>query len=112
MIKRVSFVWKHPHLSDAEFRRLWLGEHVDRARRIPGVREYTIDFVPDAAEGAPAGIATLRFDSHAALEKAFSDPQLNNELRRTRESFAARVQVMIVDEEIVIPRTHKGQEND
>ena len=41
-------------LTDAEFRRLWLGEHVDYARRIPGVCEYTIDFVPDAREGARA----------------------------------------------------------
>jgi uncharacterized protein (TIGR02118 family) len=109
MIKRVSLVWKHAHLSDAEFRRLWLGEHVDFARRLPGVREYVIDFVPNAPDGGPAGIATLRFDSRAALEAAFSDPQLNEDLRRTREQFAQRVQVMIVDEQIVIPREQERQ---
>lgn len=103
MIKRVSLVWKHAHLSDAEFRHLWLGQHVDFARRIPGVREYIIDFVPDAPADAPAGIATLRFESRAALDAAFSDAQLNEDLRRTREEFARRVQVMIVDEQIVIP---------
>lgn len=112
MIKRVSLVWKHAHLSDAEFRRLWLGEHVDVARRIPGVREYTIDFVPHdpgaAPAGAPNGIATLRFDSRAALDAAFSDPQLNSDLLRTRESFAERVQVMIVDEHVVVPRTNRN----
>lgn len=105
MIKRVSLVWKHTHLSDEEFRRLWLGEHVDVARRIPGVREYSIDFVPQAPVGAPSGIATLRFDSRAALDAAFSDSKLNDELRRTRDVFAERVQVMIVDEHIVVPRT-------
>lgn len=110
MIKRVSLVWKRPELSDAEFRKLWLGEHVDVAHRIPGVREYTIDFVPNAEEGAPSGIAILRFDSHAALENAFSDPQLNGELRRTRDQFADRVQVMIVDEHTIIPRTQQEPE--
>jgi uncharacterized protein (TIGR02118 family) len=112
MTKRISLVWKHAHLSDAEFRRKWLGEHVNYARRIPGVREYVIDFVPDAPEGAPSGIATLRFDSRAALDAAFSDVQLNEDLRRTREEFAQRVQVMIVDEQIVIARTNRNDNND
>jgi uncharacterized protein (TIGR02118 family) len=112
MIKRISLVWKHPHLSDAEFRRIWLGEHVAFARRLAGVREYVIDFVPDAPDGVPSGIATLRFDSREALDAAFSDPELNEDLRRTREEFAQRVQVMIVDEQIVIPRTNRNERHD
>ena len=104
MIKRISLVWKFPHLSDAEFRRLWLGEHVDYARKIPGVLEYIIDFVTEGPPGAPSGIATLRFENQAALVAAFENPQLNENLRRTREAFALRVQVIIVDENIVIPR--------
>jgi len=71
MIKRISLVWKRSELSDADFRRLWLGEHVDFARKIPGVREYTIDFVTYGPPGAPSGIATLRFDDKRALDKAF-----------------------------------------
>src|SRR5438477_7759467 len=105
MIKRTSLVWKRPELTDAEFRRLWLGEHVDYARKIPGVREYTIDFVTEGPAGAPSGIATLRFDNRAALERAFGNPQLNEDLRRTREAFAEVVQILIVGEHIVIPRT-------
>lgn len=105
MIKRVSLVWKRPELSDVEFRTLWLGEHVEYARKIPGVREYTIDFVTEGPAGTPSGIATLRFDDQAALETAFSDPQLNEGLRRTREEFAEKVQVVIVDENLVIGRT-------
>jgi uncharacterized protein (TIGR02118 family) len=105
MIKRISLVWKRPELSDADFRRLWLGEHVNYAKRLPGVREYTIDFVTEGVSGAPAGIATLRFDSREALDAAFSDPLLNDHLRRTREAFAEIVHVVIVHENIVIPRT-------
>ena len=107
MIKRTSLVWKHPELSDGEFRRLWLGEHVAYAKQLPGLREYVIDFVTDPPDGAPNGIATVRFDTREALDAAFSDPQLKQQLLRTREQFAASVQVMIVDEQVVVPRIVK-----
>jgi uncharacterized protein (TIGR02118 family) len=107
MIKRISLVWKRPELSDAEFRRIWLGEHVTYAKKLPGVREYTIDFVTDAPEGVPSAIATLRFDSRKALEAAFNIPQLKEGLMRTREQFAKVVQVMIVEEHSVVAR-HSG----
>ena len=107
MIKRTSLVWKRPELSDAEFRRIWLGEHVEYARKLPGVREYTIDFVNDAPSGVPSAIATLRFDSREALDAAFNNQHLKENLLRTREQFAKDVQVVIVDECVVIPR-HSG----
>jgi uncharacterized protein (TIGR02118 family) len=109
MIKRISLVWKRQELSDAEFRRLWLGEHVDYAKQLPGVREYIIDFVTDAPKGAPSAMATLRFDSREALEAAFSIPHLTEGLMRTREQFAEVVQVMIVDEHSVVAR-HSGDD--
>jgi len=105
MIKRTSLVWKRPGLSAAEFRQLWLGEHVTCAKQLPGLREYVIDFVGEGPSGVPDGVATLRFDDRAALDSAFSDPGLNERLLRTREQFAQRVQVMIVDEHIVVPRS-------
>ena len=104
MIKRTSLVWKRPELTDEEFRRLWLGEHVAYAKQMPGVREYVIDFIPNAPEGVPSGIATLRFDSREALDRAFADPELKAHLMRTRDQFASAVQVMIVDEQVIVPR--------
>jgi uncharacterized protein (TIGR02118 family) len=104
MVKRTSLVWKRPELSDAEFRRIWLGEHVEYAKQLPGVREYIIDFLTDAPKNSPSAIATLRFDTREALEAAFSDPSLKDNLTRTREQFAQDVQVIIVDECVVIPR--------
>ena len=104
MIKRTSLVWKRPELSDAEFRRIWLGEHAEYAKKLPRVREYTIDFVTEAPHGAPSGIATLRFDTREDLEAAFSDPHLKENLLRTRDQFAREVQVMIVDECMVVSR--------
>ena len=104
MIKRTSIVWKRRELTDAEFRRLWLGEHVEYAKQLPALYEYTIDFVTEGPSGAPSAIATVRFDSREALEAAFNAPDLKANLLRTREQFAEAVQVMIVDECVVVPR--------
>jgi uncharacterized protein (TIGR02118 family) len=101
-VKRTSLVWKRAGMSDAEFRRIWLGEHVDHARQLAGLREYVIDFVADAPPGAPSGIATLKFDTREALDAAFNDPELRENLFRTREQFAERVQVLYVDEHVVV----------
>jgi uncharacterized protein (TIGR02118 family) len=102
MIKRTSLVWKRPELSNADFRRIWLGEHVEYARQLPGILEYTIDFVTEGPEGAPSAIATLRFSSREALEAAFNVPGLRENLLRTREQFASSVQVLIVEESAVV----------
>src|SRR5688572_19887030 len=102
MIKRTSLVWKRPELSDAEFRRLWLGEHVEYAKQLPGLREYVIDFITEGPSGGPSGIATVRFDTREALDAAFNVPHLKDNLLRTRDQFAQAVQVVIVDENIVV----------
>jgi uncharacterized protein (TIGR02118 family) len=104
MIKRMSLVWKRPQLSDVEFRELWLGEHVEYARKLAGLREYVIDFATEAPSGAPSGIATLKFDTREALDAAFSVPDLRQGLFRTRDQFAEVVQVLYVDERVVVPR--------
>lgn len=109
MIKRTSLVWKRPELSLEEFRRLWLAEHVEYAKSLIGLREYVIDFVTEGPKGAPHGIATLRFDSREALNAAFSDPKINNDLARTRETFASAVQVTIVDEHVVVRVSPKAR---
>lgn len=98
MIKRISLVWKRSELSDAEFRRIWLGEHAQYAKQLVGLREYTIDFVTEGPSDAPSAIATLRFDSREALEAAFNAPQMKENLLRTREEFASAVQVMFVEQ--------------
>jgi hypothetical protein len=61
-----------------------------------------IDFVSEGSENGPHGIATLRFDSREALDAAFSDAKLREDMNRTRETFAASVQVIIVDEHVVL----------
>ena len=101
-MKRISLVWKRPELSDAGFRELWLGEHVALAKQLPGLREYVIDIVMDGPEGAPAGIAMVRFDSRRALDRALQDPALKANLLRTRGDFAESVQTLFVEEHVIV----------
>lgn len=110
MVKRMSLVWKREGLSDEAFREIWLGEHAQLARRIPGALDYVIDFIADAPPGLPSAVATLRFADAAALDAAFSDAALTEALMRTREAFAARVAVFVVDENIVFSSS-KGTAN-
>src|SRR5439155_2024228 len=65
------------------------------------------DLTEGPAEG-PNGIATLRFDSREALDAAFGDPALKSDLMRTRDQFARAVQVMVVDENVVVPAVRTG----
>ena len=109
MIKRTSLVWKRRDISEAAFRAAWLGEHVDHARRLPGLREYVIDFIEEAPPGAPSGIATLRFDTRETLEAAFATPGLGEALLRTRDRFAETVQVLFVDEYVVVGRPSEAR---
>jgi len=102
MVKRISLVWRRPELTRQAFRSIWLDEHATHAQRLTGLREYVIDFVHDAPEGAPDAIATVRFDSREALDTAFALPDLKTDLIRSRDQFAAAVQLLFVDEYTVV----------
>jgi uncharacterized protein (TIGR02118 family) len=106
MIKRVSLVRKLPELSRQEFLSRWLGEHVEVAKGLPGLCEYTIDILQSEGSEPPYdGIATLRFDSPEAMEAAFAHPETSERLRATRAEFAQSVEVFVVEEHVVVPRS-------
>jgi uncharacterized protein (TIGR02118 family) len=103
MVKRISLVRRLPELDRDEFARRWLGEHVEIARRLPGLLEYRIDVLrPEGIELPYDGIAVTRFDSRAAAEAAFAVPELAADLRRTRDTFAAAADVVFADEHVVV----------
>ena len=101
MIRRVSVVRRRPDISREEFIARWTGEHAHVAKHLQGLRAYVIYFASDECE-AFDGIAVTSFDSRQAAETAFADPVVADELRRTREEFAATVEVCFVDEHVVV----------
>lgn len=62
----------------AAFDRHYFESHVPLAKRIPGLRRYQVTSGPVATPAGPSGIhliATLHFDSMAAIQAAFSSPE-------------------------------------
>lgn len=100
MIKRISVVHRRPDLGRDEFLARWTGEHAAAAARLNGLRGYVV-YVPDG-EASFDGIAITSFDSREAADRAFADPELAAELARTRDEFAASIEVHFVEEHVIV----------
>jgi uncharacterized protein (TIGR02118 family) len=101
VIRRISLVRKQPGLRRDEFVARWTGEHVEIARRLPGLRGYSI-LILDGETAPYDGIAITTFDSREAAERAFAVPELAAGLARTRDEFAASVEVYFAEELVVV----------
>lgn len=101
MIRRLSLVRKLPGLTREEFLERWTGEHVEIAKRLPGLRGYAIH-VLDGDDPPYDGIAVTTFDSREDAERAFADPELAAGLARTRDDFAASVEVRYAQEIVIV----------
>ena len=101
MIRRISLVRKRPDLTREEFVAQWTGEHVEYARRLRGLRGYVIH-VLDGEDPPVDGIAVTTFDSREEAERAFADPELAAGLARTRDDFAASVEVFFAEEHVIV----------
>lgn len=101
MIRRLSLVRRRPELSRAEFVERWTGEHVEIAKQLPGLRGYVIH-VLDGESPPYDGIAVTTFDSREDAERAFGIPELADGLRRTRDDFAASVEVYFAEEHVIV----------
>jgi len=100
VIRRFSLVRKRPELSREEFLERWTGEHVEIAKRLPGLRGYAIHIL-DGDAPPYDGIAITTFDSREDAERAFGAPDLAEGLTRTRDEFASSVEVYFTDEHVV-----------
>ncbi|NGN41044.1 EthD family reductase [Mesorhizobium sp. CGMCC 1.15528] len=62
----------------AAFDRYYFATHVPLAKKIPGLRKYDVSTGTVETPGGPAGyhlVATLQFDSLAALKTALGSPE-------------------------------------
>jgi uncharacterized protein (TIGR02118 family) len=101
VIRRISLVRKRPELSREEFLARWTGEHVEIAGRLSGLRGYVIQIL--VGDDPPYdGIAITTFDSRQAAERAFADPDIAEGLSRTRDEFAASVEVFFAEEYTIV----------
>jgi uncharacterized protein (TIGR02118 family) len=101
VFRRISLVRKRPDLTREEFLARWTGEHVEIAKRLPGLRGYVIQIL-DGADPPVDAIAITTFDSRDEAERAFADPEIAEGLRRTRDEFAASVDVYFAEEHTIV----------
>ena len=101
MIRRFSLVRKRPELSRDEFLDRWTGEHVELAKRLAGLRGYVIQIL-DGPSPPYDGIAVTTFATREDAERAFADPELADGLARTRDDFAASVEVFFAEEHVIV----------
>ena len=62
----------------AAFDKYYFDTHVPLAKKLPGLKKYTVSRGPIATPGGPSAfhlIATLSFDSMAAIGAAFGSPE-------------------------------------
>ena len=62
----------------AAFDKYYVETHIPLAKKLPGLRKYTVSKGPIATPAGPAGlhlIATLTFDSLADIAAAFASPE-------------------------------------
>lgn len=72
MIKVMSLMKRRNDMSFQEFRKWLLDEHVEFARKLPGLRKYTANALISENPDAPYdGITELFFDSEEAMADAF-----------------------------------------
>jgi uncharacterized protein (TIGR02118 family) len=74
---RMIVVWKTPKEVDA-FNRHYFSVHVPLAKKLPGLKKYEVSVGPIAMLGSATDaylVATLHFDSLAAVRSAFATPE-------------------------------------
>jgi uncharacterized protein (TIGR02118 family) len=73
----VVVLYKTPK-DPAAFDKYYAATHIPLAKKLPGLRKYTVSQGPVATPAGPSGIhliATLTFDSMEAVQKAFGSPE-------------------------------------
>ncbi|MEU8379172.1 EthD family reductase [Streptosporangium sp. NPDC048865] len=70
MLKVVSLLKRAEHLSHEEFAKWVVEDHVEFARKLPGLRKYTVS-VSNAEDAAFDSVNELYFDDDAARVAAF-----------------------------------------
>jgi uncharacterized protein (TIGR02118 family) len=73
----VVVLYKTPKDPEA-FDKYYAATHIPLAKKMPGLRKYTVSRGPVATPAGPSGIhliATLTFDDMASVQKAFGSPE-------------------------------------
>jgi uncharacterized protein (TIGR02118 family) len=102
---RMVVIYKKPDDVEA-FQRHYFEKHVPLAKRLPGIRKYEVSQGPIMSPAGPSDawmVATLHFDSAAAIRDAFSS-EVGKECAADRREFApdpSKFQMFLFDDKEV-----------
>ena len=102
MLKFVALWNVAPGLSEAEFEHWYRKVHVADAKRIPGLRRYTINRVApgQAAGSAYYRMAELSFDSLEAAQAAMASPEWRHAFHDAQDKITGHVRLFFQSEEV------------
>ena len=110
MIKSISILSRHPHLSHDEFIHLWEHEHAPLAKEVPHLLRYVLSPVQSQFERSDVtshgievdGVAELWYESHETMQLAAQSPQMKT-LRAHGAQIIGRITNCLSQEIEIIP---------
>ena len=117
MVKIVWLLKRADHLSQEEFERWWLEQHVPIARAAPRLRRYVVNLPqrPDTLAGKPGhdcewdGVAEQWFDTEDDLNAAYGRPVASS-IRADTMAHVSRLERLIVREVDIEPTAASGRD--
>lgn len=103
MAKLVGFIKRRPDIDRDEFVAHWRGPHAAIARRLPGLRAYRINVLPEDNGLGWDGFAELWFDTETELEAALQSDTYKVELPKDRPLFIGEMISFRTNEIVVVP---------
>jgi len=89
-------------MSHEEFAEYWLRIHAPKAKKLPGLRKYTINVLSsEGEEGAYDGLAELWFDDMDAWKRALESPE-GREAGKDGDNFVGKMLLLYAEEHKII----------
>ena len=102
MLKFVAMWNLKEGISESAFEDWYRNRHIPDARRIPGLRKYTVNRVAEALRGQSRyyRMAELSFDSYEAVQRALTTPEWQHAFAEAQGYIADHLRLQFESEEI------------
>jgi uncharacterized protein (TIGR02118 family) len=105
VIKRIALVRRKPDMTAEEFWTHYTGPHAAIVRKMVGLRRMVLSRLAGPQATQWDAVGELWFDSVAAVERAFADPEIASLLQADRPLFLGGSEVVVAEEEVFWPST-------
>jgi uncharacterized protein (TIGR02118 family) len=102
MLKFVALWNLKPGVSEAEFEKWYRDVHMPDAKRIPGLRRYTVNRATGAVRGESRyyRMAELSFDSYDAVQRALKTPEWQHAFSDAQSYITDHLRLQFDSEEV------------